>query len=212
MTQSHSRKKGNFFVLEGIDGSGKSTQLSYLLTNLKKAGVFCHKTCEPTGGPAGAIIRQVLTGRIQMDDRALAALFAADRLDHITNQADGVLKQIESGITLVSDRYYFSSYAYHSVDMPMDWVISANALAAQMLKPTCTFFIDIDPDLAMERIQKGRSHAELYETRERLSLVRKLYFQAFEALRETETIAIIDGSREPDIVAADIFNTAKSYL
>ena len=61
-----------------------------------------------------------------MDNKAIAALFAADRLDHLLNEVDGIASKIEEGTTVLTDRYYFSSYAYHSVDVPMEWVIRAN--------------------------------------------------------------------------------------
>ena len=120
------KQKGNFIAFEGIDGSGKSTQIGLLAERLKKEGVCCYTTMEPTNAPVGSLVRQVMTGRIRMDNKAIAALFAADRLDHLLNEVDGIASKIEEGTTVLTDRYYFSSYAYHSVDVPMEWVIRAN--------------------------------------------------------------------------------------
>ena len=117
------KQKGNFIAFEGIDGSGKSTQIGLLAERLKKEGVCCYTTMEPTNAPVGSLVRQVMTGRIRMDNKAIAALFAADRLDHLLNEVDGIASKIEEGTTVLTDRYYFSSYAYHSVDVPMEWVI-----------------------------------------------------------------------------------------
>ena len=80
--------KGQFFALEGIDGSGKTTQLKLLARRLEEAGVPCLTTCEPTSGPIGKLLRQVLTGQVACDSRVVAPLFAADRLDHLLNGED----------------------------------------------------------------------------------------------------------------------------
>mgnify|MGYP002511929704 CR=1 FL=1 len=104
------KQKGNFIAFEGIDGSGKSTQIGLLAERLKKEGVCCYTTMEPTNAPVGSLVRQVMTGRIRMDNKAIAALFAADRLDHLLNEVDGIASKIEEGTTVLTDRYYFSSY------------------------------------------------------------------------------------------------------
>lgn len=157
------KQKGNFIAFEGIDGSGKSTQIGLLAERLKKEGVCCYTTMEPTNAPVGSLVRQVMTGRIRMDNKAIAALFAADRLDHLLNEVDGIASKIEEGTTVLTDRYYFSSYAYHSVDVPMEWVIRANEQSALILRPTVNLFIDVDPDTALERIARNRFHQELFE-------------------------------------------------
>ena len=76
---------GRFLAFEGIDGSGKSTQLQLLLERLRQRGVECRGTREPSDGPVGAMLRQILTGRMAADGRVIAGLFAADRLDHLVN-------------------------------------------------------------------------------------------------------------------------------
>ena len=142
-------EKGKFIALEGIDGSGKSSQIGRLVQRIEGLGLRCRADREPTGGPVGSLIRQIFTGRVSADNRVIAALYAADRLDHLVNEVDGLCAAIDQGITVVSDRYYFSSYAYHSVDIDMDWVIGANALSADLLRPTVTIFLDV---------QIGRAH------------------------------------------------------
>ena len=106
--------KGIFIAFEGIDGSGKSTQIQLLNEKIKEKGIRCYQTCEPSSGPIGSLTRQILTGRIKTDNRVIAAMFAADRLDHLLNDVDGIAKKVEDGITVITDRYYFSSYAYSS--------------------------------------------------------------------------------------------------
>lgn len=197
-------QRGKFIVFEGIDGSGKSTQIKLLSKKLAQRGVKCRETLEPTYGMVGGVLHDILSGKISADPKVTASLFVADRLDHILNENDGVLKDIENGETVICDRYYFSSYAYQSVEVPRDWVISANRLAFETLRPDCTIFIDISADTAMERISNNRDNIELYETKERLSAVRDGYFSAFELMKNEEKIFVVDGNRSIEEIADEI--------
>ena len=205
-------KKGKFIAFEGIDGSGKSTQIRLLANKLKEIGVYCYTTMEPTDSPIGSLIHQIMTGRIKTDNKVIAGLFVADRLDHLLNDVNGVLSKIMEGTTVITDRYYFSSYAYHSVDMPMDWVIQANAQSKELLQPTVTIFIDVNPDNAVERIAKNRFHQELFEKKSRLIKGREKYLEAFEKLKDEENIVIIDGNRSQEEIAEEIWDKVKSYF
>lgn len=205
-------ERGIFIAFEGIDGSGKSTQIKMLTDRIMEKGIRCYQTCEPSGGPIGSLTRQILTGRIKTDNRVIAAMFAADRLDHLLNDVDGIADKIEKGISVVTDRYYFSSYAYHSVDVPMDWVIDINKESAAILRPDATVFIDIDADTAMERIAKNRFHTELFEKKSRLEKVRENYLKAFALLKEEENIIIADGKRTPEEIAEDIWSQLEGYF
>lgn len=205
-------KKGIFIAFEGIDGSGKSTQISLLADKLVKAGIRCYQTCEPSSGPIGSLTRQILTGRIKTDNRVIAAMFAADRLDHLLNDVDGIVNKIEQGISVVTDRYYFSSYAYHSVDVPMDWVIKTNEESAKILRPDLTIFIDIDAHTAMERITKNRFHTELFEKKSRLEKVRNNYLKAFDLLAKEEKVFMVDGTKSPEEIGELIWQRVKELV
>lgn len=204
--------RGNFIVFEGIDGSGKSTQIELLTNRLNKERIFCYTTMEPTNSPIGSLIHQIMMGRVKTDNRVIAGLFVADRLDHLLNEVDGIVSKINEGTTVISDRYYFSSYAYHSVDMPMEWVIHANEQSSLILKPTITIFIDVDPNTAIERIAKNRFHQELFEKKSRLVKVRDNYLKAFELLKKEEKYAIIDGNQTQEEIAEKVWDTVKQYF
>ena len=163
--------KGKFIVFEGTDGSGKSTQMKLLAKFLKGKGVECILTHEPTDSPFGGILRACLTGRIDADERAIAALFAADRLDHITNAVNGIRKHLEGGVTVLCDRYYFSSLAYNGGLVSAEWVAQLNAPAMQ-LRPDLTVFIDLTPEESMKRVSR-RGETERYESLETLHRVRE---------------------------------------
>ncbi|MEI7661296.1 MAG: dTMP kinase [Bacteroidota bacterium] len=198
-------KKNLFIAFEGIDGCGKSTQVKLLADYLKQAGHKVYSTCEPTRGPAGSVIRDIFSHRTEADHRTIAGLFVADRLDHLLNKTDGILKKLEDGYTVITDRYYFSSYAYHGTHMSMEWVIEANSLSAGLLRPDINIYIDITPEISMKRLTEGRSSMELYETIENLTKVRAKYFEAFELLKAEETIFSTDGDRPPEKIAEDIW-------
>lgn len=205
-------ERGKFIALEGIDGSGKSSQIGPLVRRLAGLSVPCRETREPTGGPVGSLIRQIFTGRVTADNRVIAALYAADRIDHLVNEVDGLLSALDQGITVVSDRYYFSSYAYHSVDADMDWVIQANALSAQLLRPTLTVFLDVPVETALARIRENRFVEEIFDGEDRLRRTRELYFQAFERLRDVERVAVVDGTGSQEQVGQRIWEAVAPYF
>ena len=205
-------EKGKFIALEGIDGSGKSSQIQPLVRRLEGLGVRCRADREPTGGPVGSLIRQIFTGRVSADNRVIAALYAADRIDHLVNEVDGLCAAVDQGITVVSDRYYFSSYAYHSVDVDMDWVIGANSLSAGLLRPTLTVFLDVPVETALDRIRKNRFVEEIFDQEDRLRKTRELYFEAFERLRDVERVAVVDGSGTEEEVGERIWAVVRPYF
>lgn len=205
-------KKNFFIVFEGIDGSGKSTQIKPLADKLERQGLKVYTTAEPTGNPIGLMIKDIFKHKMEADHRTIAALYAADRLEHVLNKSDGILKKLEEGYTVICDRYYFSSYAYHGTHMSMDWVIDANSLCAEVLRPDLNIFIDVPPEVCMKRLSQNRKVIELYESVDNLSLVRKKYFEAFDKLQHEEKISIIEGNRSAEAIAADVWSKVKTLM
>ncbi len=206
------KSKGRFIVFEGIDGSGKSTQIKKISKRLKALGNNVYSTFEPTDGPIGTLIRKMLSGKIATDQRTIASLFAADRTDHLVNHDNGIRHKVDKGDVVLCDRYYFSSYAYHAQYIEMKWVINANSLNADILRPDLTIFIDVDPDLCFKRIKSSRSNFEMYEKIDIMKKVRANYFKAFDALKELEKIVIIDGNTSMEMVEDKIFNAVKNII
>lgn len=205
------KKKGHFFVFEGIDGCGKSTQIQLLKKRLEQQGIRCMATREPTDGPIGSLLRQCLTGRTTTDEYSIAALFAADRLDHLRNGIDGMCGKIDQGITVISDRFVLSNYAYQSIQVPLEWLIQLNSQAMKLLRPDYHIFIDVSPDISMERMTAARFHTDRYETKEQLTKIRDCYFALFDQLGEKENILIIDGNRPINIIAEDIWEHVSHF-
>ena len=194
-----------FIAIEGLDGSGKSTQVKLLAEKFTNAGHKIYTTAEPTGGPAGKIIRDIFNHRVEGDHRFIAGLFVADRLDHLLNSKEGILKKLEEGYTVITDRYYFSSYAYQGTHMDMNWVIVANSMSATLRRPDLNVFVDVPSEVCIHRLQNARPSMEMYETLENLENVRKKYLEAFELLKLRENIFITDGNREDTFISDDIW-------
>ncbi len=204
--------KNLFIALEGIDGSGKSTQIQFLKNNLEKIGHKVYTTFEPTDGRIGKMIREIFSGKEVADEIVIAALFAADRLEHLTNKESGILKMLNDDYTVITDRYYLSSYAYHSVHCDMDWVIDSNRMATQLKRPDINVYVDISPEESMRRIRRGRNKTELYETLDNLIKVRDMYETAIEKVKSTETILRINGAQKEKEVAEEIWSKIQDFI
>ncbi len=182
-------EKGKFIVFEGTDGSGKSTQIRLLSQYLQNKGVPVFITHEPTASTIGEVLRACMSGGMDTDERAIALLFAADRLDHIQG-VGGIKEKLDAGYTVLCDRYYFSSFAYNGGIVPLEWVIELNRPAMQLLRADLTVFLDVNVEEAMRRVFR-RSERERYETVERQMLTREKYLEVFERFKEEENIAIV---------------------
>jgi dTMP kinase len=203
---------GRFVVFEGLDGSGKTTQMARIQKRLSGVGIDAVTTCEPTDGPVGSLIRKMLEGRISSDPETIAALFAADRTDHLVKPETGVQALVEKGLVVLCDRYYFSSYAYHARDMDLEWIITLNSLNAQILRPDLTFFIDVAPETCLDRIRAGRHRLDMYEKIDILKQVRHNYFTAFDRVRDKEKVVTVDGNASEDAVEQSIWQHMQPFV
>ncbi len=203
---------GAFIVFEGIDGSGKSTQARLLADRIRRTGRTAHVTREPTDGPVGCLIRQALTQRTHIDDRAIAALFVADRIDHLTNERDGLLALVEQGVTVICDRYYLSSYAYHSLDVDVGWLEAANSISTTLLRPSITIFLDIPVRDAVRRISCGRTSREKYEDVDRLQRVREAYEKAIQTAKELDNVVVVPAQGEVGDVSMAVWASVRRFI
>ena len=194
-----------FIVVEGIDGSGKTTQIELLKDKFKLANRQVIETAEPTDGPIGSLIRNIMKGRLQTDQSTIAALFAADRLDHISNPVNGLLTKMEEGKNIICSRYYFSNYAFQSEYVPIEWLVNINSLSKTYLKPDLTFYINVDPKVCIERISTGRSEVEMYENLEKLTSTHDAFLRHFKDFEEGESIHLIDGEQSVEHISAEIW-------
>lgn len=202
--------RGRFIVLEGLDGSGKGTQLALLAQALRDQGRQVFVTAEPTQSSTGGMIRDALGGFTSRNAWELSALFLADRIFHNVNPKDGIKKMLSEGVDVICDRYYYSSFAYQGIDADLDWVIGLNLGCSEITKPDLCIFLDADPDACDERISDSRMSREIYENKQTQIRIRNRFLEVFEKLRDKENIRIVDASRSISEVSADIIKICSS--
>ena len=197
------RLRPRFIVLEGIDGSGTTTQLERLSRYLVTAGRRVHSTREPSQGPIGQLLRELLLGQHRavggapVDERTMALLFAADRRDHLTRE---IRPALASGHDVVSDRYVLSSLAYQSVESDRAWVAT---LAEGILQPDLTILLDVSIATALERRTLAGRPIERYDEDGIQSRVAENYRRL--AMGDSR-VATIDGAGTVDDVAFRIID------
>jgi dTMP kinase len=212
------KQAGRFVVLEGIDGAGTTTQSARLVERLRrevKAPV--KSTREPSDGPIGSLVRQVLTGRIVVPGgrapawTTMALLFAADRMDHVESEIEPTLAQ---GGVVVSDRYDASSLAYQSVssgrggEQAVEWIRELNKHA---LRPNLTIVIDLPPDLAATRREVRGEAAQLYEQNE-VQRALSVFYRDLARHMPEDRVVIIDGKGTIEEVHGRVYDAYRAHF
>jgi dTMP kinase len=203
---------GKFITFEGIDGSGKSTQLRLLADRLRAKSLDVITTCEPGGTPLGRQLRTALLDTAEaVAPLAELLLFAADRAQHVQFL---IRPAIDEGKVVLSDRYADATAAYQGAGrgFPQEVVSQVIELATGGLKPDLTIFLDLPVATASgrmaERTEKGnRMDAE---TADFYNRVRDAYLQYANA--EPERFRVIDGTRAPDEIQADVLSEVEKIL
>lgn len=198
---------GRLIVIEGLDGAGTTTQVRRLVEHLNAHGTPAHGTREPSDGPIGRLIREMLTGAHAIEGEKLSQstfglLFAADRLDHLQREVEPKLR---AGVTVVSDRWYHSSLAYQGTGADRDWIATLNARAR---RPDITVFLKVRPEVAAQRRAAARRTEELFEDLRMQQEVDAGYAATIAELKaQGERIEILDGELSEDQVFAAILRT-----
>ena len=193
-------EKGRFIVFEGIDGSGKTTQIRLLAEHLKRAGRKVHITAEPTTSVSGGLLRDALCGARKRSPGELAALFLLDRINHNVCPVNGIEKLTSEGYDVICDRYYYSSLAYQGSQTDYRWVADMNLNCPEIRKPDICIFLDIDAKTAAKRISSDRAITEVFEKEQTLETVRNRYLEVFASLPE-DNVKIINASGDVGEVA-----------
>lgn len=200
-----------FYVLEGIDGAGTTTQAQALAHHLRRKGRQVLVTREPSVGPVGALIRQALTHRFVVpgpsgstapSQDTLALLFAADRLDHLQTE---ILPALYRGVTVICDRYDLSSMAYQSVTAPnpdaqVEWL---RALNDRALRPDVTFVLQVSAETAASRRALRGEATELFEVDEMQEKLVRAYQRAGRLMASDE-VRNINAEVPFDVVTASL--------
>ncbi|MGD0645272.1 MAG: dTMP kinase [Candidatus Bathyarchaeia archaeon] len=182
-------KKGVFICIEGLDGSGKTTQ-ARLLTRMLSKSYNAIYTAEPSHGKTGTFIREsCLYEERRLPTAAEALLFAADRIEHIENEIKPALAE---GKLVICDRYIYSSLAYQgSGGLSLTWIKKINSHA---LQPDFGIFIDASPERVLERLERKKSVMETLEIQQKVREVYLKFVEKGELIR-------IDGDKSKDAVA-----------
>lgn len=191
-------------VLEGLDGAGTTTQCARLVAHLATGGRRAHATREPSDGPVGRLLREMLTGShaiagAKLSQSTFGLLFAADRLDHLQREVEPALA---AGAIVVSDRWYHSSLAYQGTGADRDWIVQLNSRAR---RPDLTVFLEVRPEIAAaRRVAAGRVQ-ELFEDLRMQEAVAEGYRATIaELIAAGERIEVVDGERPADAVFESI--------
>lgn len=208
--------EGLFLVLEGVDGAGTTTHTKILADALRARGLPVRTTREPSDGPVGVQIRQVLTGRLVVPGMSggrppswstMALLFAADRMDHVEAT---VVPNLLDGVTVISDRYYYSSVAYQSITGggepdTITWVKEINRHAR---RPDLCIVLDIPEGVAAKR-RASRGGREIFDDGELQAQLATFYTKIDDHFAK-DKIVHVDADRDVEAVAADIMKHVRA--
>lgn len=198
-------------VIEGLDGAGTTTQARLVVEALRQRGTAAHLTREPSDGPVGRLIREMLTGQHSIDGQPLSQttfslLFAADRLDHLQREVEPALAR---GEVVVSDRWYHSSLAYQGTAADRAWIDLLNQRAR---RPDLTILLRVRAETAARRrLAAGRAQ-ELFEDLAMQERVAAGYDQVFAALTDREPVVVLDGEREIERVFVEVMRQLETVL
>ena len=193
--------RGFFICVEGLDGCGKTTQTKFLVRRLKEKGYNVVYTAEPSRGEIGKFIkRYCLHGEGRVSSVVEALLFAADRFEHVEKE---VIPALSEGKLVVSDRYVYSSLAYQgAAGLDLKWIEKINEHA---VRPGLAIFIDVEPEIVVQRLKPRRSVMENLETQRR---VREIYIKFV----EKGALVKINGNKSEREVADEIMQVVLSFL
>jgi dTMP kinase len=198
--------RGVFVVLEGGDGSGKSTQVEILGGRLRTAGREVVRTREPGATEAGVGIRKLVLGGGDLDPRTEALLIAADRAEHV---AEVIRPALTRGAVVVSDRYVPSSLAYQGKarGLGVAEIARLSAWATGGLDPDVVIVLDVPAENAAQRRTGPQDRMEREPTE-----FRAMVNQAYRDLAGTFGWSVIDGTAPVEMVADEVWRLVRPLL
>ncbi|MFH8038521.1 MAG: dTMP kinase [Candidatus Aenigmatarchaeota archaeon] len=191
-----------FIVLEGIDGSGKSSQCKLLYDYLTKKNKKVFLTKEPTNGTIGKFLKKILEKKYELSNLSIQLLMMADRVEHVKE----IKEKLENGYWVLCDRYFFSTIAYGSAENNNYYKKLLEINLKLFPLPNYLIFIKIRPEIAIGRIK--REKRKLFEELEFLKKVNEKYEKILkerEIIKKVKVI-IINGEKNKEEVFEDIKN------
>lgn len=170
------QERGKFIVVEGLDGAGKGTQIKLLQDNLKFDGEFMYYTNISTS-PLGRAIREITKDHtydnFMHDNVGVACMYLAE----LYLVSKNIEEALSKGISVICDRYYYSTMAY--VGHTMDDGIVIETIVKDMVKPDLVVYLDIDVESAMNRLLSRNHVMEFFEKKEKLVEIKSNYDSMF---------------------------------
>jgi dTMP kinase len=195
-----------FVTFEGLDGSGKTTQVELLRQALEREGRDAVATREPGGTPLGEELRRLLLHSEDVSPWAEAALFAAARAELVHRV---IRPALERGADVLCDRYVDSSLAYQGIarGLGVERVLELNLAAVEGLLPDRTFVLALEPDASLQRLgaERDRIEREAGGFRERVAEAYRELAQLF-----PERIVVLDGAQSPNEIAEAVLHELRS--
>tara|TARA_Y100000739_G_scaffold95087_1_gene81342 strand:- start:881 stop:1495 length:615 start_codon:yes stop_codon:yes gene_type:complete len=201
--------QGKFITLEGIEGSGKSTNLVTIKSILDQYKIDYVLTREPGGGPLGPHLRKLLLDKDQSISPSVEMLLMmADRRDHVDNLIN---PNLDKGIWVISDRYLDSTIAYQGGGRQLDIdLITSLSASLKLPTPDFTLLFDLPVDVALERA-KERSELDRFE-REPLDFHSRIRESYLELASTNNRIKTIDSSKDFETVSIQVENYLNEFL
>jgi dTMP kinase len=210
-------RRGLFITFEGMDGSGKTTQMQRLAVRLRTRGREVLETAEPGGTPIGAKIRRILldSANQELSPTTELLLYFASRAQNVDEL---VTPALAAGKIILCDRFTDSSLVYQGCGrgLGVETVLALDRIACRGLEPDLTVLIDIDAETSVRRAQARNAAAATCETRmdeQSLDFHRRVY-QAYHALAEQhpERIRMVDGASSIEAIGNDVWEVVSPHV
>ena len=211
------KPRGLFITFEGMDGSGKTTQMHRLAARLRAAGRAVLETAEPGGPPIAQKIRRILldSANQELSPTTEILLYFASRAQNVD---EWIGPAMERGEIVLSDRFTDSSLVYQGCGrgLGVDTVRALERIACRGLKPDLTILVDVDAEASLARARArnvAQPHCETRMDDQSLDFHRKVY-EAYHALAaaEPERVKMVDGRADIDTIERAVWDVVKTYV
>ena len=193
-----------FIAFEGLDGAGTTTHSKHLAEKLRENGHDAILTNEPTGEePIGTLIRDILQHKWEVSPESLQLLFSADRANHIKNK---ILPALDEGKIVITDRYFFSTLAYGSLSVDVEWL---KKVSSEFPIPDITILCQCDANTCLERIGRRDETPELFEKKEKLIKIAKNYDKI---AKDYPNFYLLDSSRSIEACDKEIWKAVSEKV